>query len=83
MFRNRYLTTHETADAIATRMRRLSFVSYVAQPGKDSTYRVVAFIVNVKLVEKRAKRKVGSVIVVKVISQINVPGTALAMSNRP
>jgi len=33
------------------------------------TYKVVAFIVTVKLVEKRVNRNVGMVIVVKVITQ--------------
>ncbi len=33
------------------------------------TYKVVAFIVNVRLVEKSVKRKVGIVMVVKVIIQ--------------
>jgi len=38
------------------------------------TYRVVAFIVTVKLVEKRVNSNVGMVIVVKVITQYRIPG---------
>ncbi len=47
------------------------------------TYNVVKFIVKVKLVENRANRTVGRVIVMKVMIQTRVPGTALAMTNRP
>lgn len=42
--------------------------------------RVVAFIVNVKLVEKRVNRKVGIVIVQNVISQYRIPGITLIMN---
>lgn len=46
------------------------------------TYSVVKFIVNVKLVEKRANSTVGKVIVVKVMIQINMPGIPLAMASK-
>lgn len=45
------------------------------------TYRVVKFMVKVKLVEKRAKRSVGKVIVEKVMIQMSKPGIALAIAN--
>lgn len=38
------------------------------------TYRVVAFIVTVKLVENKVNRNVGMVIVTKVITQYRIPG---------
>jgi dephospho-CoA kinase len=44
------------------------------QARKD-TYRVVAFMVTVKLMEKKLKSHVGNVIVVNVTSQIKKPGT--------
>ena len=40
------------------------------------------FIVNVRLVENRAKRTVGKVIVVKVMIQNNIPGSPLAMASK-
>ena len=40
------------------------------------------FIVNVRLVENRANRTVGKVIVEKVMIQINIPGSPLAMASR-
>jgi len=40
-------------------------------------------MVNVKLVEKSVKRKVGIVIVVKVISQYRTPGMNLMRDNVP
>ncbi len=40
------------------------------------------FIVNVRLVENRAKRTVGKVIVEKVMIQINIPGSPLAMASK-
>ena len=40
------------------------------------------FIVNVRLVENRAKRIVGRVIVEKVMIHINIPGSPLAMASR-
>lgn len=43
-------------------------------------YRVVKFIVNVKLVEKRAKRRVGKVMVVKVMIHISNPGIPLTIA---
>ena len=46
------------------------------------TYNVVKFIVKVKLVEKRANRTVGRVIVVKVMIQISMPGMPLAMASK-
>lgn len=46
------------------------------------TYSVVKFIVKVKLVEKRANRTVGRVIVVKVMIQISMPGMPLAMASK-
>lgn len=45
------------------------------------THRVVKFIVKVKLVEKRAKRRVGKVMVVKVMSHISRPGIHLAIAS--
>jgi len=47
--------------------------SYTCQLGKEdrirATYKVVAFMVKVKLVENKVKRKVGIVMVVNVMSQ--------------
>ena len=48
----------------------------------DCTYSVVKFIVKVKLVEKRAKRTVGRVMVVKVMIQISMPGIPLTMASK-
>ena len=79
MLRKRYLTIHETKDAKASRM---SILEPLVLDGmvRDIAYSVVKFIVNVKLVEKRAKRTVGKVIVEKVINHINIPGIPLAMT---
>lgn len=66
MFRKRYLTIQETIDANA----------------RTISISVVKFIVKVKLVEKRANRTVGNVIVVNVMIQINIPGITLAIANR-
>jgi len=50
----------------------------VGKPNIDlNAYKVVAFMVKVKLVEKSVKRKVGIVMVVKVISQYSIPGMTL------
>ena len=84
MLRKRYLTIHETSEAKARAMSILgSFSTRESCLDRTTTHRVVAFIVKVRLVEKRAKRKVGSVMVVNVINQTRVPGTALAMTKRP
>ena len=40
------------------------------------------FIVNVKLVENKANRTVGKVMVVNVMIHISMPGIALAMASR-
>ena len=40
------------------------------------------FIVNVRLVENRAKSTVGKVMVEKVMIQINIPGSPLAMASK-
>lgn len=45
------------------------------------TYRVVKFMVKVKLVENKAKSTVGNVMVVKVMIQISKPGMPLAMAS--
>ena len=45
--------------------------------------KVVKFIVNVKLVLNNANSSVGSVIVVKVIVQTNIPGKALSPASSP
>ena len=50
---------------------------------RKTAYKVVKFIVNVKLVLNRANNSVGSVIVVKVIVQIRIPGTALSTESSP
>lgn len=39
-------------------------------------------MVNVRLVENRANRTVGNVIVVNVMIQISIPGKTLAIANR-
>ncbi len=44
-------------------------------------YSVVKFIVNVRLVEKRANSTVGKVIVVKVMIHMSMPGMALTMAS--
>lgn len=66
MFRNRYLTIHETREAKARTM----------------SINVVKFIVKVKLVENRANSTVGKVIVVKVMIQISKPGMPLAIASK-
>ena len=50
---------------------------------KTNAYKVVKFMVNVMLVEKRAKRKVGRVIVANVTIHINNPGIDLTIASRP
>jgi len=49
--------------------------------GTKSAYRVVKFIVNVRLVEKRANSTVGKVIVVKVMIHISIPGITLTIAS--
>jgi hypothetical protein len=75
MFRNRYLMNQLMVDANARIMSRLGYISSVLLinmcplvPGEE-TYSVVKFMVNVRLVENRVKSHVGSVSVVKVMSQ--------------
>jgi len=48
----------------------------------DVSHSVVKFMVKVRFVEKRAKRRVGRVMVVKVMIQINNPGNPLAIANK-
>jgi hypothetical protein len=43
--------------------------------GRQGTYKVVKFIVNVRLMEKSVKSHVGRVMVVKVMIQYRVPGS--------
>lgn len=65
------------------RLASLCPISLLRDPPRVSyTYSVVKFIVNVKLVEKRANSTVGKVIVVKVMIQINMPGIPLAMASK-
>ena len=82
ILRNRYLTIHETMEANARIISILSAIS--TQPAwhlLERTYKVVKFIVIVKLVENRAKRSDGKVIVEKVMIQINNPGIPRAIVN--
>lgn len=84
MFRNRYLTIHETRDANARRMSILVLISLLQDHFHlvTYTYSVVKFIVNVKLVENRAKSSVGKVIVVNVMIQISRPGMPLTNASK-
>lgn len=84
MFRNRYLTIHETRDAKARTMSILRAISLLQGHCQlvVYSYRVVKFIVNVKLVENNANSTVGKVIVVNVMIQISIPGTPLAMASK-
>lgn len=54
----------------------ISFQEFAERGCKNgiNTYSVVAFMVNVRLVEKMVKSKVGTVMVVNVMSQYNTPG---------
>ena len=78
MFRNLYRTIQDTVDAKAKTMRSLWRISKRTFLQQESTYKVVKFIVKVKLVEKRVKSHVGRVIVVKVTSQYRIPGRTRA-----
>lgn len=60
-------------DTTARKTKRLETSQLSACP-ESFTYRVVTFIVNVKLMEKVVKSHVGSVKVVKVASQYRKPG---------
>lgn len=55
----------------------------MASDSEESAYSVVKFMVKVRLVEKRAKRTVGSVMVVNVMSQTRIPGRAFAVASNP
>ena len=85
MLRKRYRTIHETRDANARMISMLCThpISRGLPRVLGTSYSVVAFMVNVRLVENKANRKVGSVIVKKVMIQTNVWGKALAMERRP
>lgn len=84
MFRNRYLTIHETREAKARTMSILYAINLLQghRHAVGDTYSVVKFMVKVKLVEKRANSTVGKVIVVKVMIQMSMPGIPLAMASR-
>lgn len=69
MFRNRYLTSHDTREAKARRMSKLVDLANCSFEGAMLTYRVVKFMVKVRLMEKRVKRMVGRVMVEKVTTQ--------------
>lgn len=81
MFRNLYLTSHDTREAKARRMSKLVDLANCRCKGYILTYRVVKFMVKVRLMEKRVKRMVGRVMVEKVTIQKRSPGMNLAMSN--
>ena len=82
MFRKRYRTIHVTSEAKARMMTMLFYISFDFSSFWNRSDRVVAFIVKVRVVENKANRNVGIVIVVNVISQTNVPGIALAARSR-
>ena len=68
MFKNLYRTNQLKVDTSAMAINILEqYISLGPSPKIRLTDKVVAFIVKVKLVEKRVKRKVGIVIVEKVI----------------
>ena len=69
MFRKRYLTSHDTREAKARRMSKLVDLVNYSCKGANLTYRVVKFMVKVRLMEKRVKRMVGRVMVEKVTIQ--------------
>jgi hypothetical protein len=89
MFRKRYRTNQLMVDTTASVIRRLHSNKYQVQAeGYSEAYSVVKFIVNVKLMENSVNSHVGSVIVVKVMSQYRAPGITLRMKrsslpNRP
>ena len=69
MFMKRYRTSHEIMEPKARTINMLGIVSHETNQEAMSTYRVVKFIVTVRLVENRLKRTVGRVMEVKVTSQ--------------
>ena len=83
MLRKRYLTIQEIIEAKARIISILVGGQHkMVKHRIDGTHRVVKFMVKVKLVEKRAKRRVGNVMVVKVMIQISSPGIPLAMTKK-
>ena len=84
MFKNLYRTSHDTREAKAKAMSILSKTRLGTRTSiiRETAHKVVKFIVNVKLVEKRVYKLVGRVRVVKVKSQYRSPGRKLAMSMR-
>ena len=80
MFMNRYRTSHEIREPKANTMSMLQSVRSDHLHKCTSTHRVVKFMVNVRLVENRVKRKVGKVMDVKVTSQYRIAGTRRAPS---
>lgn len=74
MLRKRYRTIHDTRDAKARMISILCThaISQYLPRGVGASHSVVAFMVKVRLVENKANRKVGSVIVKKVMTQTNV-----------
>ena len=75
MFINRYRTSHEIREPQARTMSMLQSVNLDRPYSCTSTHSVVKFMVKVRLVEKRVKRKVGRVMEVKVTSQYKMAGT--------
>jgi hypothetical protein len=69
MLRNLYLTNQLPVDTNAIKINILIYLLVGHEGRSGNAYRVVAFIVKVRLVEKRVKRKVGIVMVVKVMIQ--------------
>ena len=69
MFMNRYRTSHETKEPKARTISMLQSVNSDHPRSCTPTHSVVKFMVKVRLVENRVKRKVGRVMEVKVTSQ--------------
>lgn len=80
MFMNLYRTSHEIREPKARTISMLRSVSPDHPDGWTATHSVVKFMVKVRLVENRVKRKVGKVMEVKVTSQYRKVGTRRAPS---
>jgi hypothetical protein len=77
MFRTLYRTNQLTVDTKAATINILFEKLAEVDLQQEHAYRVVAFIVTVKLVDNNVNRNVGSVMVVNVITQNRMPGKTL------
>jgi hypothetical protein len=77
MFRTLYRTNQLTVDTKAATINILFEKLAEVDLQQEHAYKVVAFIVTVKLVDNNVNRNVGSVMVVNVITQNRMPGKTL------